>query len=248
MPNPTTQNNYPNIAVILVRARVPENVGFVSRSMKSMGFHRLILVDPAFQLNLESPAYKTASGSHEILNQAQTFRHFDKAIQPFHHVIGFSRRSHDFERPQVDLVPFVRDAIQHLLTHQTALVFGAEDYGLGTAEKQLCKKIVTIPMKAESLSLNLSHAVTVVLYEINRISAEEAKPPPKQKPPATHEDTQRVVNRLLGMLEPTSYFKEGRKEKQMEEIRHLIQKLNMDQSEYNAVMGMLNALLTKEKE
>jgi tRNA/rRNA methyltransferase len=240
MPNP-----FENITVILIRPHIPENVGFVARSMKSLGFTRLTLVDPSFVLNTQSSAHRTASGSQDVLEQARTVRHLEEAIANLHQIVAFSRRTHNFERPQDDLAPWVQTNKERITHHKTALVFGPEDYGLSTKDKQLCKQIVTIPMQAETMSLNLSHAVTIVLYEIARVCQIE-RPPSPSRPPARHQDVQRVINQLVAMLEPTTYFKEGRKEKQTEVIRHLIQKLEMDEVEYNTMMGMLNAI-TKDR-
>ncbi|MDX9754958.1 MAG: RNA methyltransferase, partial [bacterium] len=219
------------LTVCLVRPRIPENVGFVARSMKTMGFSRLLLADPAFSLQPESPAFKTASGAQDILHQCQIHRHLETALAPFHHVLGFSRRQHNFERPQSDLGPWLQQH-SHILGHQhIALVFGPEDYGLSTPDKRLCKQILTIPMKAETMSLNLSHAVTIVLYAISQALTESPASPAPERP-VSHENVQRVVNQLITMLEPTTFFKAGRKEYQAEAIRNLIQRLELSEGEY----------------
>ena len=48
-----------------------------------------------------------------------------------------------------------------------ALVFGREDNGLTTDELKTCQKFVTIPTDDAFASMNLSHAITILLYEIN---------------------------------------------------------------------------------
>ena len=49
-----------------------------------------------------------------------------------------------------------------------ALVFGRENYGLYKDELALCETTVTIPTSPDYPVLNLSHAVGILLYEINR--------------------------------------------------------------------------------
>ena len=242
-------NTLSTISVILIQPHIPENIGFIARSMKSMGFSSLLLIDPGFPFTKESPAYKTACGSHDILDTTQIFRNFEEAIAPFQHVIGFSRRSHDFERPHYELAPWVEQNHAHILAHKTALVFGPEDYGLSNQDKRFCKHIVMIPMKADTLSLNLSHAVTVVLYEISKsISKSPAGSLSQSKPSVTQGDVQRLMNQMISMLDSTNYFKEGRKGRQIEQIRNLILRMNLDVLEYNSVMGIVNALLSVKEE
>ena len=49
-----------------------------------------------------------------------------------------------------------------------AVVFGPEDNGLGREELAQCDLLVHIPARREFPTLNLSHAVAIVLYAIHR--------------------------------------------------------------------------------
>jgi tRNA/rRNA methyltransferase len=50
--------------------------------------------------------------------------------------------------------------------NKVALLFGPEDTGLANEELRLCHAVVTIPTSLEFTSLNLSHAVMILCYEI----------------------------------------------------------------------------------
>jgi tRNA/rRNA methyltransferase len=52
--------------------------------------------------------------------------------------------------------------------NQVALVFGPEDRGLSNEHLELCNEIVSIPAARGGKSLNLSHAVIIMCYEVYR--------------------------------------------------------------------------------
>ena len=51
-----------------------------------------------------------------------------------------------------------------------AIIFGREDRGLTNSELLLANKTFNIPTSQKNPSLNLSHAVSIVLYELNKSS------------------------------------------------------------------------------
>ncbi len=230
------------IEIVLSHPQIPENTGFVARSMKAFGFRELTLVAPEFEWGPQSPAYKTASGAAAILDGARVCESVEEAVAACHHVVGFSRRTHDFDRPRFELVSWAETVDS---SRRTALVFGAEDFGLFNAEKQLCHSLVTIPMQEETLSLNLAHAVTVVLYELTR--TQQPASPNTGPVPASHADVQRAVERLTSILSETNFFKAGRRDRQIETIRNLVQRLSLTSDEYHTVMGLLGAFQRNKK-
>lgn len=228
--------------IILVRPAIPENVGSIARAMKTFGFDRLSLANPSFVWDPDGPAWKTACGAREILTSARVFGDLESAVASCHRVIGFSRREHDFDRPRLDLASWVDELRSTPALQNIALVFGPEDFGLSNADKRYCSLLVNIPTHAETLSLNLAQAATIVLYDISRRELCDFVSPPPREEFATQEDIQRMLARLMDMLDETNYFKAGRRERQIETLRNLIFRLHLNAPEYNAMMGVLNAL------
>lgn len=231
--------------IILVRPSVPENVGFVARAMKAFGFEKLTIVSPVFEWDPEGPAWKTACGAQEMLVQAERVDHVENAVASYHRVIGFSRRKHDFARPQSDITTWSVSYQEQYAFEKTALVFGPENFGLSNEDKRHCDQIVQIPLYHPALSLNLAQSVTVVLYEITRSGLLAAGAKESVECMATHGDVQRVVTQLTSLLEITHFFKKGRKERQIEIMRNLIFRCNLTKHEYDTVMGILSALNRK---
>jgi tRNA/rRNA methyltransferase len=96
-----------------------------------------------------------------------------EALEDRSHVVGFTARS-GFRRDPVPLADLPAIAAEWGAEARPALLFGPEDCGLETADCDRCTVLVRIPTPGLS-SLNLSHAVTVALYEWFR--GEVALPP-----------------------------------------------------------------------
>lgn len=240
--------NAPEIRIVLVRPQIPENIGFIARSMKAFGFSRLVLVAPECAWNGESPAYKTASGSRDLLDAAEIVPALAKAVEDTQYVAGFSRRQSQVERPRIELMPWCEKLAADPHTHSIALVFGPENFGLSSQDKRCCDVLVEIPLARASLSLNLAHAVTVVLYELSRCGFQSTRGKHDRAPISevsslvSFRDRRRVLERLIELLDGTNFFKSGRRERQIETMHELLDRLSLQEDEYHFVMGMLTAL------
>lgn len=239
-----------NIDVVLVRCQIPENAGFAARSLKAFGFGCLILVNPEFDFHPGSPAYKTASGATDVLDCVKIYATLNEAVAKHHRVIGFSRRPYQYARPRMDLSSWVESTPEYGQEDKIALIFGPEDFGLSNEERKLCQALIHIPVSVETLSLNLAHAITVVLYELTRNFNTHSEFPSKivqtedtsTEHRINHEDSQRILDLIVTLLDLTTFFKEGRREQQTEIIRSLLFRLDLTKAEYHTAMGFIRAL------
>ncbi len=58
---------------------------------------------------------------------------------------------------------------------RSLLLFGNETYGLSAGYRELCERVLTIPMTGTASSLNISCAASIVLYEAFQRSREHAR-------------------------------------------------------------------------
>ena len=157
-----------NICFILVRPKVPQNVGASARAIKTMGFKELRLVGS--DLHKTEPARRLAHGSDDILSNICVFGSLKEALYDCDLIVGTTARFRRYYRDYhpldrlIKIVEKKRSAFRKL-----ALVFGCEESGLSNEELELCDLISTIPMKTEYPSLNLSQAVMIYAYEFSRI-------------------------------------------------------------------------------
>jgi tRNA/rRNA methyltransferase len=155
-----------NISIILVEPQGPINIGACCRVMKNFGFKDLRLVNPC-QGYKSKDGRKMALNAMDILKSAKLYKTLNSALEDCNIAFGTTRRRgkyrSDFITP--DITAKKIQAYDDLT--KIALVFGREDSGLTTNELKKCQKFVTIPTDDAFASMNLSHAITILLYEIN---------------------------------------------------------------------------------
>jgi TrmH family RNA methyltransferase len=176
------------VDVVLVRPESPANIGSVARVIRNTGLGRLRLVAPGDWRTLE--CWRTAWGSHEVLEEARVFADLRDGVADAHVVFGFSGR-----REKGATLVDVREAatlVAEAAEETACLVFGPETSGLTRDELALCGHRVLIPAHPGQPSLNLSHAVMVASYEVFRARSRPARSPRR----ATREEKDAMIAHL----------------------------------------------------
>jgi len=155
-----------DVRVVLVRPRDPSNVGACCRAMKCMGITSLAIVTEGL---LDPRRARTlAHNATEILDNATMHDDLREAVGDAVLVAGTTRRR-GRSRKYFTLFPEqLGEKIAGISEGTVAVLFGNEETGLTDEELSLCHLAVTIPASPALPSLNLSHAVQVVCYEIFR--------------------------------------------------------------------------------
>src|SRR5262245_21623157 len=157
-----------------------------------MGLARLDLVDAGDWRTLD--CWRTAWGAHELLEGAGVFQDLGAALAGAHYCAALSGKAPG--RGSVLDVRAMAQEVAGLHEGETAcLVFGPERNGLTDAELAVCGRRVLIPSHPQQPSLNLSHAVMVVAYELFRAVRPDA--PGDQGPRrATHDEKSHMLTLL----------------------------------------------------
>ncbi len=154
---------FSSIDIVLVGTLNSGNTGSVARAMANMGFPRLSLVNPRCKIDQQS--YAMATHGDNILRSARTFPSLRDALADAVYVYGTtarSRRCRDALEPR----EMACRAVEHAQRGNVAIVFGPEDMGLSNDELELCNEVVNIPTAPGASSLNISHAVLLICYEL----------------------------------------------------------------------------------
>lgn len=160
------------VRVVLINTSHPGNIGAAARAMKTMGLHRLYLVDPQDFPSAE--ATSRASGADDVLANAVVCDSLPEALQDCSLVIGTTARERAISAPFVEPREFAERVMQETEQGEVALVFGRERSGLTNEEIDCCQLLVHIPANENYSSLNLGAAVQVLSYEL-RMTALAAK-------------------------------------------------------------------------
>ena len=171
-----------NPRLILARPRIGENIGSIVRLQANFGIEELCIIDP--MEGWRAGAQKTASMCRDWLARARILHDLDEALLDCNHIHGFTARSGSDRRVEdlhSDLGPALAAASRD--GQKVALVFGNEESGLSSEEAGRCTRLFTLPLPGLT-SLNLSHAVAIVLAQWQRTLLEED--PDRASPTGRH--------------------------------------------------------------
>ena len=106
--------------------------------------------------------------AQEIINEAKIFNSFEEALKNIEYLVATSSIESLNDKRHLRNAIFLEDLSENLLkiNGNIGLIFGREDYGLFNEEIAKCDVMLKIPTSENYLSLNLSHAVAVVLYSL----------------------------------------------------------------------------------
>ena len=153
--------------MILIDPKIPGNIGAIARVIKNFDYSNLFIVGPEKSTLINDEAIARAKHGAELLKKANFFESLQDLLNSyeFDFVIGTTAQPGGSYNPlRLAITP--REMTKNLDTNANmAILFGREDSGLTNDELNLCDFIVTIPAGAYS-TLNISHAVGIILYEI----------------------------------------------------------------------------------
>ena len=156
--------------MILVEPSGPLNVGSIARLCANFEVDELRIVSPKCDIfSLE--AKKMALKGQKFIDQCKIFDSLEKAIFDCDLVLATSGRIDVTNNSPFESFEDVFNwTISFKKIKNLAIIFGREDRGLTNSELLLANKIFNIPTSHNNPSLNLSHAVSIVLYELNKPS------------------------------------------------------------------------------
>ena len=151
---------------VLVKPQLPENIGFSARCLKNFGFSSLDLVNPKENWP-NKRAIATSVGAKDILKKTKVFSSVEKAINKYDIVYGSSARIRDINKKHLSFNEFIK-SIKKNKNKKIGIIFGPEASGLSNEDMVNCNYIFKIPVNKKFESINLSHSLIIVCYEIFR--------------------------------------------------------------------------------
>tara|TARA_B100001059_G_scaffold222536_1_gene246584 strand:- start:840 stop:1574 length:735 start_codon:yes stop_codon:yes gene_type:complete len=158
-----------SLTVVLVEPAGPLNLGSVARLCANFGVEDLRLVAPRCDPG-DLDAQRMAVHGDQVLKRARHFPTLFDALTDCQRVVASCGRIDHGEIPlqaPEQVMPWVQQGLESAA--QVALVFGREDRGLSNEELLLSQRVVRLHSSEAYPSLNLSHAVAVMLHELERV-------------------------------------------------------------------------------
>ena len=227
-----------NLRVVLVEPMYDGNIGSVARSMKNFGFDRLVLVNPC---RIEDFGMAMASHAKDILEGALIVATLEEAIDGAGLVVGTTGKRLEKEHKHLQLhirEPWLTPAqLANRLNEkegEVALLLGRESCGLTNQELLLCNLLVSIPTSPNYPIMNLSHAATILLYELSRVE-------PGGISLAGSETLSRLRENANSLLLEINYPTHKR-EFRMLMLQRIFGRAELTQREANTLLGMIKLL------
>ncbi len=185
----------PEIAVAVVDAETPGNVGSIARSMKNFGLSDLLLVNPP-ELDPDGEAYGFAGQARNDILPNATELTFDELAEGYHTVACTATTNEDPENHVRYPAITAADLPEHLagVDGDVAIVFGRERVGLSNEELAALDMICSIPADESYPVLNLAQAATIIFYELRSLTVEETQLPETVHELADKPSVERVHN------------------------------------------------------
>ena len=230
---------------ILVKPQLGENIGACARSMKNFGFSNLNIVSPKFAF----PNHKTrvtAVGAFNVINKAKVFNTTLDAVDNFDIVISLSARRRDINKKHITMKDFL-NILKKKRNTKIGLMFGPEASGLSNADLSFSNYILQIPTSKKFKSLNLSHSVTLICYEIFKsINKNTFNKIGKKIKISSKSNVSLLVNHLIKLLEKKYFFLPSEKKQSMLlNINNLIYRLEPNDKELRILASIISTLSKK---
>ena len=234
--------NIPDFYVIVVEPKYSGNIGAIARVMANFDFKNLYLVGPC---NLDDECYQRAVHAQDILKNAKIFKDYKKAFKEMDYLVATSSIESDNDKKHLRNATNLEDLTGKLveLKGKVGLIFGREDYGLYNEEIALCDSLLRIPTSDAYLSMNLSHAVGIVLYSLfikKDLSKKETKVIEGLEKEKLYGSFETLLNKIN--------YPEHKKDKTNIMFKRLMGRAMPSKWEYHTLMGVFSKTLKKIKD
>jgi len=236
------------IQFVLVETSHPGNIGAVARAIKTMGFGRLVLVNP--KQFPDDEATSRASGAADVLENALVVSTLEEALQDSDLVVGTSVREREISWPTFtarDTATKIKVSIDDKSVSKVSILFGRERTGLENHELDQASWQVRIPANEEYSSLNLGSAVQIISYELHCALLEVDTQVKEEREPSKLEQRQRLATHAemqsyYGHLEKTllnlEFIKVNPPTKLLRKVQRLYNRAEVSFEELQILRGL----------
>ncbi|HEY8605525.1 MAG TPA: RNA methyltransferase [Noviherbaspirillum sp.] len=249
--HPSSNSLFDRLRFILVGTSHPGNVGAAARAMKTMGFSRLVLVDPRFpDVAQHEEAIAFASGAQDVLAAAKVVGTFEEAIAGCNFAAALSARLREYS-PPLATPRSLAGTLAADPALQPALVFGSERYGLPNEVIERCNVLINIPANPDYSSLNLSQAVQLLAYEARQALSGDrlpAQPVGFVGEAADLDEIEGMYQHLEQALIALAFLDPQNPKKLMPRLRRMFSRTQLEKEEVNILRGIAGKILQKRRE
>jgi len=226
-----------NITIVLNKPKHGGNVGAVARCAKNMGINKICLVSGA-DLSKEEMLMMATHVAADVVETIQYFDRVEEALAGFQYIVGATARTGASRGPVVSPRKMAERIADISQNNSVALLFGSEDRGLTNDDLRFCHMVVNIPTSGFK-SLNLSHAVMILCYEI---MAAECDPDAFTPRLATTVELEGMYDQISVLLQKIGFLNRENPEYWMTHIRRFLSRTKLQAREVKIIRGICRQL------
>ena len=187
------------------------------------------------------------TGIGAVINTAKVFDSTEKAISEFDIVVSLSARRRDINKKHITISDF-KNILKKRANSNFGLMFGPEASGLANKDISLSNFILQIPTAKKFKSLNLSHSVTIICYEIFKsLNKKLFDRKGKNLKKSSKFKISLLINHLVKLLETKEFFlPKEKKHSMINNINNLIYRLEPNDKELRILASIISSLNKKK--
>jgi tRNA/rRNA methyltransferase len=231
------------VSIILMEPEHPGNIGAVARVMANFDLFDLYLINPKVD-HLSSESIARSKHAKHLLESAKIIK-YDEIKNYFDIVIATTAKlGSDYNLPRSPLISFeVAEFINKMDNTNIGILFGREGNGLSNEEIMNCDFIMNIPSSETYSTLNLSHSICIVCYELFKSRGiEDIK---RKFKPISEIDKRVILEKMDKIFDKLSFSSEEKKNTQKRFWKKLLGKSFMTKREAYILMGFIKKINEK---
>ena len=220
----------------------PMNVGSIARLCSNFEVNELRIVSPKcniFSLEVKKMALK----GQGYIDNCKIFNSIEKAIYDCDLVLATCGRidlSNDIKCESPEEISKWISSFEEI--KNLGILFGREDRGLSNNELLFAHKIFNIKTSKNYPSLNLSHAVSIILYELNKSSTNNLTKDLQVFNLASSKQIYESFNEIEEMLIRIGYLLEHTAFSKISKFKKFILKAKTSSYEINVLRGIVHQI------
>ncbi len=235
------------LKIVLVEPAGPINVGSIARLCENFNVHELRIVSPKCDY-LAQEARKMAVRGVTILEKAKVYEDLNSALSDCSRIIASCGRKEHGEIPLQSNKDALSWALKSERDETIALVFGREDRGLSNEELLKANKVISLNTNKNYPSLNLSHAVAIVLHQFNQLNELDLlKQHTETSYPANLIKLEDCINDAGSLLLDIGFLMKHTYKAKMTKIKQLLLRAEIKDDEVALIRGIISQARWKIK-